>query len=63
VIVERPLGYEDFVVALTFEGRMSYIRVQFRHQDPLGAGFWVIGLQLIEVLSDNDWPELKKIRL
>lgn len=63
IVSDHPLGYEDLVVGLTWQGRISFLRGQFRHQDPLGAGFWIVGLQLHEVLDQDRWPELKQLTI
>jgi hypothetical protein len=61
LVVDHPLGHEDWLVGLSWEGRMSYIHGQFRHQDPLGAGFWIVGLQLLEVFPEDRFPDLKRL--
>ncbi len=45
------LGFRD-------EGSMHFVLAEARHLNPLGGGFWQLGLRLKEVVDPNDYPEL-----
>ena len=63
VVVPEPVTCENVVIGWCFEQQMRFAQGKFRHQDPIGAGFWNAGIELIEMLSLEEWPELKQLSI
>ena len=62
VLSERLEGRELFLV-LDVQGDMKYVRAEIRHQGPLGAGLFNAGVQLTELLTVGDYPELRPLKI
>ena len=62
VLSERLEGRELFLV-LDVQGEMKYVRAEIRHQGPLGAGLFNAGVQLTELLTIGDYPELRPLKI
>jgi hypothetical protein len=63
LVVNEPFSCEHAIVGLKWDGELFLIKGEFRHQDPLGAGFWVVGLRLLEVVDVHRWPELQELTI
>jgi hypothetical protein len=61
LIVNRPVAFEKAVVGFNWESEMIFLKGVVRHQDPLGAGFWHVGLQVMEVVNLGDCTPLKAL--
>ncbi len=59
VVVEEPVKLEHVVIGFRWEGETIYLRARAKHMNPLGGGFYQLGLHLTEVLKANDYPELR----
>lgn len=59
VVVDHPHIPREVVVIFKTAGKATFIRARLKHLDPMGAGFYQCGFQLIEVLSNSDWPTLQ----
>lgn len=60
---DRPLETDAALLGLAWEERMYFLRAKVKHQDPLGAGFWTVGLELTEVIDPEQWRELANITI
>lgn len=63
LVVDRPVTCENVAIGWTFEGSMHFAKGKFRHQDPLGAGFWNVGVKMLEMLALDEWPELQSLQI
>lgn len=63
VVLKYPVGYDEAVVGINWEGTMTFIHAHVRHQDPLGAGLWHLGLEFDEVFPADKYPELWELRI
>ena len=63
LVLDRPLHCENLLIGVNCEGSMRWIKGRFRHQDPIGAGFWMFGLQLLELVPTDELPELSDIKI
>lgn len=61
IVVDQPIACERVIIGWAFEGTMWFARGKFRHQDPIGAGFWNAGVELEALISVDDYPELASI--
>jgi hypothetical protein len=61
LVLSQPIGLDWAVLGFRLEGKMEFVRAQAKHLDPMGGGFYQIGLHLTEVVSPADYPELKTL--
>jgi hypothetical protein len=52
---------EDVILGFRWEGTMKFTHGETRHLSPMGAGFYQLGVQLTEVVSPGDYPELRSV--
>ena len=52
---------EDVILGFRWEDSMRFLRGKARHVSPMGAGFYQFGVQLGEVVSPGDYPELQSV--
>ncbi len=63
IVLDQPPGFDEAVLGFRFDGEMVYMRGRARHFHPLGGGFHQLGLQLVEVVSPSDYPQLRTMCL
>ena len=63
IVVDQPITCETVALGWTWEGEMRFARGKVRHQDPIGAGFWNVGIKLVELVLTDDWPELRELKI
>ena len=63
VVLKYPVGFDEAIVGVNWEGTMTFIHSHVRHQDPLGAGMWHLGLEFDEIFPAEKHPELQDLRI
>lgn len=63
VVLDRPLTLEQALLGFRTDGQMTFLRGQAVHLDAMGGGFYHLGVQLLDVVSTDDYPQLKTISL
>jgi hypothetical protein len=61
LVLNEPIGLDWAILGFRQEGQMEFVRAQVKHLDPMGGGFYQLGLQMTEVVSPADYPELKSL--
>ena len=61
VVLDEPHELDQVVLGFRFEGDMHFIRATAKHLDPMGGGFHQLGLQMVEVVSGSNYPELESV--
>jgi len=59
VALDRPMGLDEVVLGLRWEGEMTFLRAEAKHLDPMGGGFYQLGLRLTEMVHPGDYPALE----
>ncbi len=59
VVLDEPPHLDHVVLGFRWEGEMVYLRAEAKHVNPLGGGFYQVGLHMTEVLKEGDYPELR----
>jgi hypothetical protein len=49
------------MLGFRWEQSMKFVRGKARHLNPMGAGFYQIGVQLADVVHVGDYPELEPV--
>ncbi len=61
VVVDHPHVPREAVVIFKTGCKAAFMSAQLKHIDPMGAGFYQCGFQLLEVLTNSDWPALQDL--
>jgi hypothetical protein len=49
------------ILAFRWEARMYFVRAKAMHLNPMGAGFYQLGLRMSEMVTPSDYPELRSV--
>lgn len=63
LVLSEPRALDEVILGFRWGGRMSFVRARAKHLNPMGAGFYQLGLQLKEMICAGDHPELQSISL
>jgi len=63
LVLSERLDVSDLFLVLEVDREMRYVRGEVRHQGPLGAGLWQAGVQLTEIVTPGDYPELQPLKI
>ncbi len=63
IVVHEPIKCAKCAVGWRHDGELVFARGECVHQDPIGAGFWNVGVQFQEILSADDYPELFELTI
>jgi hypothetical protein len=61
LVVSEARAVDEVFVGLRWEGEVKFMRGKARHMNPMGCGFYQLGLSLEEVVPLGDYPELKDL--
>ena len=61
LVLDTPLGLDEILVGFRWEGHLSYVRGKARHLNPIGGGFYQLGIQLTEMAATGDYCELEQV--
>jgi hypothetical protein len=61
IVLHGPLGFDQVILGFRVSGEMVFVRAEAKHINPMGAEFFQLGLQLLEVVSTGEYPELESI--
>ena len=59
LVVDSPRVPAESIIAFRWEREMRFVRAETRHLNPMGAGFYQLGLQLIRMVRLSDFPQLE----
>jgi hypothetical protein len=63
LVLERPMAFDEAIVGFRWEAEMNFIRATAKHLNPMGGGFYQLGLQMTEMVHPSDVPELESLHL
>ena len=63
LVVDEPKGFDEAIVGFRWDGEMTFIRATAKHLNPIGEGFYQLGLQMTELVYPGDFPDLEAIFL
>jgi hypothetical protein len=61
LVLNEPKGPDEVILAFRWEARMYFVRAKAMHLNPMGAGFYQLGLRMTEMVSPTDYPELQSV--
>lgn len=62
LVVDGPTAIEEAILGFRWESEMIFLRATSRHLNPMGGGFYQLGMQFEEVVPVADYPELRPLR-
>jgi len=63
IVLDQPRGLNDVIIGLRWETETTLLRGAAKHLNPMGAGFFHLGIQLSEVVRLDEYPELEKLTI
>jgi len=63
LVVSDPNVPEELILGFRWEREMRFVRAETRHLNPMGAGFYQLGLQLIRMVTPGKYPELESLTI
>ena len=63
LVLDGPKALDEVILGFRWEREMTFIRATARHLNPIGGGFFQLGLQMNEVVHPSDSPDLESLYL
>jgi len=63
IVLDRPVGLDEVIVGFRWEGNMTFVHAVAKHLNPIGGGFYQLGLQMTKMVQTGDYPELRSVSL
>ena len=63
LVLDEPKALDEVIVGFRWEREMTFIRAAAKHLNPMGGGFFQLGLQMTELVHPSDFPELESLYL
>ncbi|GAG18760.1 unnamed protein product [marine sediment metagenome] len=63
LVLNGATGLDEAILGFRWEGEMKFMRAKAIHLNPMGGGFFQLGLQMTETLPLGDFPELQAVSL
>ncbi len=63
IVLNEPRGLDDVILGFRVDRELQFVRAKAKHLNPMGAGFYHIGMQMTEMLSPAEYPELEALAL
>ncbi len=61
LILSEARGLDEVIVGVRWEGDMTYLRARAKHLNPIGGGFFQLGLQVTAITHPGDYPQLETV--
>ncbi|MDZ7615627.1 MAG: hypothetical protein U1E05_01400 [Patescibacteria group bacterium] len=61
LILSEPRGLDEVIVGVRWEGDMTYLRAKAKHLNPIGGGFFQLGLHVTAIACRGDYPQLESV--
>jgi hypothetical protein len=61
LVLGEPKVLDEVIVGFRWEGEMTFIRATAKHLNPMGGGFYQLGLQMIELVCPGEFPDLESL--
>jgi hypothetical protein len=63
LVLHECRAADNVILGFRWERSMKFVLAQARHLNPMGGGFWQLGLRLKEIVYPDDYPELENLRI
>jgi hypothetical protein len=63
IILDRQRALDEVILGFRLEGNMCYVHARAKHLSPMGSGFYLLGLEMTEVVPSSKYLELKTFQI
>ncbi len=63
LILHEPKAPDEVLVGFRYEGEMHFASGTARHLNPMGGGFYQLGIELTEMVQTDEYPPLASLSL
>lgn len=63
IVLDQPRGLDEVVLAFRPEQEMAFVAGKAKHLNPMGAGFYHLGIQLKRMVRLDEYPGLENLYL
>ncbi len=63
IITNEQRSLDEVILGFCVEGDMIYLRAKAKHLSPMGAGFYCLGLEMMEIVPNSHYPQLKALKI
>ena len=63
IVLNEPRGLDEVILAFRWENEITFLKGTARHLNPMGAGFYHLGIQLSTVVRADEYPELETLHI
>ena len=61
LVINGPDAPDEMILGFHWNGEMQFVRATTKHRDAMGAGFYHLGLQMIEMIKHGECPEVESL--
>jgi hypothetical protein len=59
LVLDEPKGLDEVILGFRWEREISFVRAVAKHLNPMGGGFFQLGLRMTEMVPAGDFPRLE----
>lgn len=63
IVVDQPRGLDEVILAFRWDNETKFVRGTAKHLNPMGAGFYHLGIQLSEMVHVDEYPGLESLHI
>jgi hypothetical protein len=63
LVLDEPWALDEVLVGFRWQRELTFIRATAKHLNPIGGGFFQLGLQMTEVVGPDEAPDLRTLSL
>ena len=63
LVLDCARRVDEVILGFRWEGEMKFARAKAKHINPIGGGFYQLGLQMTDMVHPSDHPQLKSLYL
>ena len=61
IVLDQPRGLDEVILGFRSEQGMTFLKGEAKHLNPMGAGFYHLGIQLSAIVGLDEYPDLEKL--
>ncbi|MBN2024539.1 MAG: hypothetical protein JW809_17300 [Pirellulales bacterium] len=61
LVMGQPRALDEVFLVFRQESQVTFVRARAKHQSPIGAGFFQLGMELLEIVPEDRHLELKAL--
>ncbi|NUQ65630.1 MAG: hypothetical protein HUU20_24435 [Pirellulales bacterium] len=61
LVLNEPKGLDEVILGFRWEMGMKFVLARAKHLNPMGAGFYQVGMQMVRVVHPDEHSELQSL--